>query len=227
MGPVARVIHQSSSSLISYLPGFIPAARQAALLATLTRSLPWKRERDDYGPQERESCYMGDSRCVFSYVGLTLHPQPWTPELAAVRTDLNRVLRPAVSRALMLPEEECGVSASLCNLYPQGEGQIAWHSDEVRAHGRARIVASVSLGGPRVLELRRPQLCDDTEVTVVMEPGSVLLMAGDVQEEWQHRLPLKEGEQAAERISLTMRSIVAGFEEAQSDAARSAGVGDS
>ena len=38
----------------------------------------------------------------------------------------------------------------------------------------------------------------------------MLLMAGDVQEEYLHRLPLPDD--APERISLTMRSIVPGFE---------------
>ena len=37
--------------------------------------------------------------------------------------------------------------ASLLNHYPASHGYIPWHWDEVRAHGDARIVASVSLGG--------------------------------------------------------------------------------
>ena len=34
---------------------------------------------------------------------------------------------------------------------------------------------------------------DDAATSVTLEPGSVLLMAGDAQEEFLHRLPLDEG----------------------------------
>eukprot|EP00658_Telonema_sp_P-2_P014318 TRINITY_DN15441_c0_g1_i2.p1 TRINITY_DN15441_c0_g1~~TRINITY_DN15441_c0_g1_i2.p1 ORF type:complete len:124 (-),score=29.94 TRINITY_DN15441_c0_g1_i2:106-477(-) len=101
-------------------------------------------------------------------------------------------------------------TAVLCNRYPEGEGEIPWHSDEVRAHGPAKVVASLSLGGPRHFELKRHEAEDSELEAVLLEPGSVLLMAGTTQESWLHRLPLTGGDR--ERISLTMRSIVPGYE---------------
>eukprot|EP00980_Cylindrotheca_fusiformis_P022770 scaffold9734_cov73-Cylindrotheca_fusiformis.AAC.1 len=51
----------------------------------------------------------------------------------------------------------------------------------------------------------------------MLESGSVLLMKGDVQEHYEHCLPLQKGDDNLKegnplRISLTFRSIVPGFE---------------
>ena len=54
------------------MPDFLSHSRQAALLETLSAQLPWKRQVDDFGEQQRDSCYVGDQGCVFSYVGLRL-----------------------------------------------------------------------------------------------------------------------------------------------------------
>eukprot|EP00966_Prymnesium_polylepis_P095272 2206612-Prymnesium_polylepis.1 len=45
---------------------------------------------------------------------------------------------------------------------------------------------------------------------VSLEAGSVLVMAGLTQEVFEHELPLRPGD--PHRISLTFRSIVAGYE---------------
>jgi alkylated DNA repair dioxygenase AlkB len=74
------------------------------------------------------------------------------------------------------------------NLYPFGEGHIPWHNDEVCAHGRDKIVASLSLGGPRRFQLRRRRDVDgghNIEQELVFDQllpsGSVLLMKGNTQ----------------------------------------------
>ncbi|KAL3939108.1 MAG: hypothetical protein SGBAC_006111 [Bacillariaceae sp.] len=143
------------------------------------------------------------------------------------------------------PPESSPLTACLVNLYPEeaatgkgggGQGFIPWHYDEIRAHGKDKIVASLSLGGPRRFQLRtRGALNNNSKETPRMvadlwlPSGSILLMKGEVQENYEHCLPLetKEGgskeqeeEEAEEsaitinplRISLTFRSIVPGYE---------------
>ena len=89
-------------------------------------------------------------------------------------------MAPAVATELGLPEADCAATSTLINRYLEAEGEIAWHFDEVRAHGPAKVVASVSLGGPREFELK-PRGAVGESSHLDMEPGSVLLMAGDVQ----------------------------------------------
>mmetsp|Transcript_13074 Transcript_13074/g.25037 ORF Transcript_13074/g.25037 Transcript_13074/m.25037 type:complete len:104 (+) Transcript_13074:978-1289(+) len=97
---------------------------------------------------------------------------------------------------------------------------------------------SVSLGGPRIFQMRRRNEPGDTAVaanfenvrigaeggredvitdadttmSVSLEPGSALLMAGDTQEHWLHRLP-DTGAGMPVRMSLTYRSIQAKYED--------------
>lgn len=230
-------------------------------------ALPWTTEVDTHGRQGRETHYVGDEGCIFEYVGLRLHPSPWVPVLEEVRREVDALVIPLLAGKLRVrrgdgsggPDcdssatslaaagerswdyaspHECGVTACLANLYRKTDGYIPWHSDEVSAHGRAKVVGSVSLGGPRWLQLKprgetsmppptgsglpaeagRPQseafAPGSANVrSVLLEPGSLLLMAGDVQDMYLHRIPLladaefSGGLETAPRISLTMRSI--------------------
>ena len=121
------------------------------------------------------------------------------------------------------------LAGCLLNFYKRGEGSIPWYSDEIRAHGSPKCVATLSLGGPRPFQLRRssPTLvagCDpgrkdgaesDEIISLSLQPGSLLIMAGDTQARFEHLLPLIQqdwGEPPPPRISLTFRSIVPGFE---------------
>lgn len=217
-----RVLHQTDRSLIVYFKKFLSFEMQKTLLEGTSKSIEWRKEVDDFGVQDRESFYMGDDpSCIFSYVGLELTPNEWNLDCRTVRDMLNASIAPYVSKRLQIEEKECRVTACLMNYYRKGEGMIPWHWDEVRAHGIGKVVASVSLGGPRPFELKTRCAVDINDgrgdgdqvtniLSLTLEPGSVLLMAGDAQEEYLHRLPLPDD--APERISLTMRSIVPGFE---------------
>lgn len=69
---------------VRYLPGVLTTSEAAALFHRL-RSFSWRRECDDFGPQSRETLYVGDPGCVFSYVGLRLNPRRWPAAVARVR----------------------------------------------------------------------------------------------------------------------------------------------
>ncbi|KAG7349998.1 2OG-Fe(II) oxygenase superfamily-domain containing protein [Nitzschia inconspicua] len=136
------------------------------------------------------------------------------------------------------------LTACLANQYPKDRGYIPWHYDEIRAHGPTKTVASLSLGGPRRFLLRKRrsrgvafnnnnndsvERDDDNEVDthlifadLMLPSGSVLLMTGNVQENYEHCLPLsleQNTDTNLHRISLTFRSIVPGYEKQQTDIA--------
>ena len=107
---------------------------------------------------------------------------------------------------------------------PDGRGVVSAKGEDAAAVTAAAAAARATAAG--MAPLTAP-------INVVMEPGSVLLMAGAVQDHFYHRLPLhedihedshEEGESlndtlhstmsgAPERVSLTMRSIVRGYED--------------
>ena len=134
----SRWIHRTNRALIIYVRGFLGHERQDALLRQMTAStssapapatsssgsVPWRVETDDFGVQGRESYYAADPGCVFSYVGLRLSPNPWTEGLDAVRADLNALAAPLVAAHLGLAVDECRATATLCNHYPEGEGEV-------------------------------------------------------------------------------------------------------
>ena len=64
----------------AYIENALTAAEADAAFRACT-ALPWRVETDAFGPQSRPTYYVGDKDCTFSYVGLRLPPQPWTPEL--------------------------------------------------------------------------------------------------------------------------------------------------
>lgn len=200
---------KSTSSSVTLWENVFSERESKELLEELMATLPFQVETDNFGPQSRPTCYFGDSAdCIFAYVGLTLHPQPWTPTL--------RRLRDQVARACQLEESSSSaasrLTACLANHYPENQGYIPWHYDEVRAHGETNTVASLSLGGPRRFQLRqRNGQKKELVADLLLPSGSVLLMQGATQEEYEHCLPLDE-QAAPPRISLTFRSIVPGWE---------------
>ena len=134
--------------------------------------------------------------------GLRLAPKPWPAPLFAARDKVGKAI--GVNHYFL--------RGCLCNDYGRGEGHIPWHADEVRAHGHAKTVASLSLGGSRLFRLR-DKATGDLLAEVDLPPGSVLLMSGDAQAKYEHELPLL-GPNDPERTSCTFRSIVPGFEDA-------------
>lgn len=207
-------------SEVSLIENVISMEESMQLLEDLAAQLPWKLENDNFGAQTRETCYFGDLGAVFTYVGLRLEPAPWPKSLER--------LRQRVAEACGVPPST--LTACLANHYPTGQGHIPWHYDEVRAHGEIKVVASLSLGGPRRFQLRkRPK--NDTNVKrdngdrnkedstmmvadILLPSRSVIFMKGNAQSDYEHCLPLSSPKQHdPHRISLTFRSIVPGYED--------------
>ena len=59
---VPLVLHKTARSLVVYWRNFLHPERQQHLLDTFAAELPWRRETDDFGVQDRESLYMAVRR---------------------------------------------------------------------------------------------------------------------------------------------------------------------
>ena len=208
-GGGSGAVDPDGESYVSCIGHFLSPAEAGDLYRTLQTELSWSVATDDFGPQDRGTAYFADPGCTFCYVGHRCEPRPWPACLAWVRDRLNERLG-ARHGGVAAP-----VTACLACQYEAGRGALPWHFDEMRAHGKAEVVVSVSLGlAPRFFELRRQgSPTEEPELRVSMEPGSALVMGGGTQREWLHRLPVEDGDPAPHRISLTFRSIVPGFED--------------
>lgn len=195
-------------TLIYLVPTLLSELQHTSLFSSLAASDFFIRAVDDFGPQDRLTSYFGESGAIFSYVGVVCKPQPWPACVAEALLRVNDVIAAAHGT-------KC--TGCLLNNYEAGMGQIPWHSDEVRAHGAAKLVIALSTGGERPFYLRRrAATTQDGVVQVLLPPGSALVMAGEAQSHWEHALPLEpaaDGGPAPHRISLTFRSIELGFEE--------------
>ncbi|PCH77016.1 MAG: alpha-ketoglutarate-dependent dioxygenase AlkB [Flavobacteriaceae bacterium] len=141
---------------------------------------------------KRKIAWYGDSDFSYTYSKITKTALPWTPGLL--------VLKQLVETRLKTTFNSC-----LINLYHNGSEGMAWHSDAEKTLGDTPIIASLSFGAERKFALKHKET--KQTVSLVLEKGSLLLMAGTCQQYWLHRLPpTKKG--CKPRINLTFRNIV-------------------
>jgi len=176
---------------ITYDPAYLPEQEANALLDTLRTTLPWQQKRMKMLGRDvafpRLMSWHGDHDYVFS--GSTQEAQPWTPELAALRDRLE-----ATTGARY--------NSVLANLYRDGQDSISWHADDEPGLGLAPTIASISLGAERTFKMRHSasRLVYDVELS----HGSLVVMYGSSQREWQHSVP-KRKRVTEPRINLTFR----------------------
>ncbi|HEY0176943.1 MAG TPA: alpha-ketoglutarate-dependent dioxygenase AlkB, partial [Pedobacter sp.] len=86
-----------------------------------------------------------------------------------------------------------------------GNDSVAWHSDNETVLGSHPVIASVSFGQVRTFDIRNKK--DHRQKhSVRLENGSLLLMKGDLQLNWDHRIA-KSVKEMNERLNLTFRIV--------------------
>jgi alkylated DNA repair dioxygenase AlkB len=105
-------------------------------------------------------------------------------------------------------EERCGTIFNSCllNLYHDGREGMGWHSDDEKSLVRDGCIASMSFGAERKFSFRHKRTKET--VSLVLEDGSLLVMAGTTQTHWHHQLP-KSAKAGTPRINLTFRTMAA------------------
>lgn len=161
----------------------------------LLQFTPW---RDDqitiFGkthPVPRRTALFGDPGASYSYSRIQMDPIPWTPLLEELR---DRVASAAASR----------FNAVLINLYRDGSDSNGWHADDEPELGPEPTIASISLGGTRVMQFKRRDNGQRFELD--LRDASLLVMRGDAQRDWLHCIPKRRGVTTA-RVNLTFRFV--------------------
>ena len=141
--------------------------------------------------------WYADEGVSYSWSGIEMQPQDWIAPLAELRDRLQRKTRHTFNSVLT-------------NLYRDGNDSMGWHADDEPELGAKPVIASISLGAERDFQLRRMRSgtarSHSPAVNVLLPHGSLLLMSGSSQQEWQHALP-KRRRVAKPRINLTFRCI--------------------
>jgi alkylated DNA repair dioxygenase AlkB len=82
---------------------------------------------------------------------------------------------------------------------------MGWHSDnesELKPNG---VIASLSLGAERKFELKHKDTLE--KVTLNLQHGSLVIMKGEIQSHWLHRLTVSTRVKES-RINLTFRTML-------------------
>ncbi len=183
----------SESSSIVYYEEFLNRAQADELMRFCTHELTWEQsEITLYGKRvliPRLNAWLGDAS--YSYSGTRFEAQKIPQPLQVLQNSIAT-------------ESHLAFNSLLANLYRDGNDCMGWHSDDERSLGSCPQIASLSLGAPRRFVLRKKGEHSNKK-EVLLHHGSLLLMRGSCQSEWQHSLPrMRRVTQA--RINLTFRN---------------------
>uniref|UniRef100_A0A8D0GFH7 Alpha-ketoglutarate-dependent dioxygenase alkB homolog 3 n=1 Tax=Sphenodon punctatus TaxID=8508 RepID=A0A8D0GFH7_SPHPU len=193
----------TGASRIQLIPGFIDSKQADWMFEQLLQEIPWRQRthiRQDLSYEEpRLTAWYGE--LPYTYSRLTMQPNPnWHPLLTALKERIEEVSGRTFN-------------SLLCNLYRNEKDSVDWHSDDEVSLGRNPVIASLSFGATRAFEMRKKPLPEENgdytyveRVRIPLDHGTLLMMEGATQEDWQHRVP-KEYHSRDARINLTFRTI--------------------
>ena len=106
----------------------------------------------------------------------------------------------------MLLQQVTGETFNSCllNLYHSGGEGMAWHSDGEKDLKKNGAIASMTFGAERKFSFKHKETKETISLT--LEHGSLLIMKGETQKHWLHRLPPTKLI-TQPRINLTFRTI--------------------
>lgn len=183
--------------LLEYFPGFLESQQSISLMHQLIKDVPWRQQVIQmYGKEvttPRLTAWYGDSNKSYQFSGTKFDPVPWTLELYDLKEKIRKVTGLSFNSVLL-------------NFYRDGNDSVAWHSDNEKELGINPHIASLSIGQARQFEFRH-KTDHSRKYGLSLENGSLLIMKGDLQHTWEHRIPkskvLNNG-----RINLTFRYII-------------------
>jgi alkylated DNA repair dioxygenase AlkB len=168
-------------SLIVYYPALLDASESAELFEHLEETLPWS----------QETMWMYDHTVAVPRLIARFAPdEPLPRELLDVKERVEAKI-------------DTRFSAVSVQYYRDGNDSVAWHGDHTEDLIERPYVALVSLGAVREMQIRsktKPRRA----FSIDLEPGSLLVMGGLAQEQWEHHIP-KVPRPIAARISIALR----------------------
>ena len=168
---------------------FLPSDLADGYFAELRDHCVWEQKPGIFGHmQPRLIASYGDSGISYRYSGVTNVALPWTPTLLEIKRKIEAV--------------QGGYNYCLLNRYRTGSDSMGWHADDEPEMGN--VIGSLSLGATRKFRIRHNTTRETR--TFLAGNGTLLIMAGTMQQFWQHEVP-KTKMNIGERINLTFRQI--------------------
>lgn len=162
----------------------------------LLSNIEWKNDvANMFGKRivtKRKVAWHGAKPFEYTYSNNTKLALPWTPELIELKSLIEQASTETFNSCLL-------------NLYHNGSEGMAWHSDGETDLKKNGAIASVSFGAERKFAFKHKE--SKEKVSLTLEHGSLLIMAGTCQKHWMHRLPPTKKIHSP-RINLTFRTIV-------------------
>ncbi len=191
----AEEFYEFPKDLLDYRENFLTREEANLLKNKLLDTTPWEQRTqkmyDKMVLTPRLTAWYGDSQYNESEENKQ-QANPWTPELLSLKERI---------------EKEFGYrfNGVLLNLYRDHNDSVAWHRDKESRYGKRPVIASISLGQTRNFDFRKKDH-HQSKYSLPLPHGSLLIMKGDLQEHWEHRIA-KSTISMKERINLTFRLI--------------------
>ena len=182
--------------IVNYYGKLMSASEANAMAQALLDRIEWRNdEAVIYGKRiitKRKVAWYGEEAFSYTYSNTTKTALPWTPELIFLKN---------------LAEKHSGETYNSCllNLYHDGSEGMAWHSDGEKDLRKNGAIGSLSFGAERKFCFKHKK--SGEKIEVFLEAGSLLVMKGETQTHWLHRLP-PTTKVHQPRINLTFRTIV-------------------
>lgn len=140
---------------------------------------------------KRKVAWYADQPFSYTYSNITKSALLWTQSLEVLKA---------------IVEQKTGETYNSCllNLYHNGSEGMAWHSDGEKDLKKNGAIASLSFGALRKFAFKHKNTKE--VVSLNLKAGSLLVMKGETQQHWLHRLPPTKKVHDA-RINLTFRTI--------------------
>jgi alkylated DNA repair dioxygenase AlkB len=182
---------------VNWYPDWLTPEIATATLARIVDEVAWKQDTmmtpAGRVPLPRLTAWQGEPDAVYVYSGIRNVPDPWTPAVAELKA---------------AAEATCGArfNSVLLNRYRSGNDSMGWHADREPELGSQPVIASVSLGVARTFDMKHNRT--GVVQSYALKGGSLLVMRGETQAQWRHRVP-KELRVQGERVNLTFRLVTA------------------
>lgn len=182
---------------VIYYPDFFDLKSATDHFNELLSQTPWQQDHITiYGKtyaQPRLTALYGNNGKSYSYSNITMQPHNFTPLLKHIKSRVENHV-------------DENFTTCLLNLYRHGQDSNGWHADDEPELGKNPTIASLSFGASRFFKFRRKANKKET-YKLNLTSGSLLIMRGATQHNWQHELP-KTKKDIGARINLTFRVII-------------------
>lgn len=191
----AEEFYDFPKDLLEFREHFLTTEESDLLFNQLLEHTPWKQRTQTMYDKKvltpRLTAWYGDSEKSYKLGVSEFEVNAWTAGLLSLK---NKI------------EEDFGhkFNSVLLNLYRDHNDSVAWHRDKSR-YGDRPVIASLSLGQTRKFDFRKLNH-HQSRHSIPLPHGSLLMMKGDLQENWEHRIA-KSALHMKERINLTFRLV--------------------